>query len=966
MSSASAAGNGTTGPVRWSLRLFGGFELEALPSGERLTSIGKRERILLAYLALSPDHRQHRRRLATLLWGDSTDETALDNLRTCIWSLRRALGDTKHSLIVSEGERIVLNAAAFHVDVLDFRRSALQSGLNELDSAAKLYSGELLDGLSIEGEEFESWRRAEATRYRNQVMDVLNRLMTQLSEQGEVERATQVGTRILQLEPLHEPAVRHLMRMYSESGRRGAAMQLYRTLADGLRTELQAQPEAATRLVFAEISRTGEEQPDAPVVPATQREPRAVAVLPFVNMSGDASQEEPHVGRRLAAIFAADVAGYSRLMGQDEAGTVRALSAARARLGSLIDAHGGRLVNTVGDSALAEFPSAVDAVKCAMAAQEKRVQADGAPAEVPRLSFRIAVHVSDVLPSGTDIYGDGVNVCARLQEIAEPGGICVSGAAYQYVRKVIPVPFDDLGERMLKNIDEPVRVFAIRAADGMGHSPPHPKHTAAPFAAGEIAIAVLPFINMSGDASQDFFSDGMTEEITSALAKVPNLQVIARTSAFQFKGKNQDVRAVGQTLGVSHLIEGSVRRADERVRITAQLVCAGDGRHLWSESYDRRLTDIFAIQEDIAHAIAAALRAPLGLEPGGRLVPNRTRDLESYQQYLVARGLYRARGAGVAQAIATLEPLVDRDPAYAPAWALLARSHALAPIYDPILYSGLIEDARRLWRSSLNKMETAGRCAIQLDPKLADGLGALACIQTLKGKWIEADDLFAQALDLDPNDPETLHNYSVLLALVGKSRRALDLRERLRSMEPLVTVYNIYTALLLWATGQRAVAIAMVEQMPVAAFGGFYRNVILAEAYAAVGRFAEAADTLLLISGNQVSRRSVEDAARLIRTAPSKTKTPGALPKLEGELGFVYAHVGAIERVMEFPERNLEIGWVGSNANFPLWTPEHSVLRKTKRFKAYVRSAGMLDYWRVRGWPDLWGPSDADDVASNG
>jgi TolB-like protein len=573
--------------------------------------------------------------------------------------------------------------------------------------------------------------------------------MTQLSERHEVERAIQMGTRILQLEPLHEPAVRHLMRLYSESGRRGAATQLYRKLTDALRAELQAQPEAATRLAFAEISHTGEERSDAQAIPAVRRK-----------------------------------------------------------------------------------------------------------------------------------------------------------------------------------------------------SP---------------AIAVLPFVNMSGDPSQEFFSDGMTEEITSALAKVPKLEVIARTSAFQFKGQSRDVRAVGLTLGVSHLIEGSVRRADERVRITAQLVRTDDGRHLWAETYDRRLTDIFAIQEDIAQAIATALRAPLGLEPGGRLVPNRTSDLESYQQYLVARGLYRARGAGVGQAIATLEPLVARDAAYAPAWALLARSYSLAPIYNPVLYSGHIEDARRLWQSSLNKMEDAGRRAIQLDPERADGYGALACIHTLKGSWIEADDLFAKALALDPNDPETLHNHSVLLAMVGKSGSALVLRERLRAMEPLVSVYNIYTAFLLWATGERAAAISMVEQMPVAAFGGFYRNVVLAEAYAAVGRFAEAADTLLLITGNQVTRQSVEDAARLLRTAPSSTKTPAALPKLEGELGFVYAHVGALERVMEFAERNLEIGWVGSHANFPLWTHEHSTLRKTKRFKAYARAAGMIDYWRVHGWPDLWGPGDAEE-----
>jgi TolB-like protein len=752
MSTASGLDHGTAGAsARWSLRLFGGFELGALPGGKRLTSLGKRERVLLSYLALSPDHSQHRRKLATLLWGDSTDETALDNLRTCVWSLRKALGDAKHSFIVSEGERMVLDAASFDVDVLTFRRLASQSGSRELEAAGKLYSGELLEGLTIESEEFESWRRSESTRYRHQVMDVLGRLMKQSGERGETEAAIQAGTRILELEPLHEPAVRYLMRLYSESGRRGVAMQLYRTLADALRAELNTQPEAATRAVFTEISR-------------------------------------------------------------------------------------------------ADHP---------------------APAQV-------------AAPSKT--------------------------------------------------------------------------HT------GEVTIAVLPFANMSGDASQEFFSDGMTEEITSALAKAPKLQVIARTSAFQFKGQNQDVRTVGQTLGVSHLIEGSVRRAGDRVRISAQLIHAGDGVHLWSESYDRQITDIFAIQEEIARAIAAALRAPLGLEPGERLVPNRTADLESYQQYLVARGLYRARGAGVGQAIAILEPLVMREPGYAPAWALLARCYSLVPVYSPVTFGGLVEEARRTWQNWLAKMETAGRRATHLDPKHADGYVALASIQTMTGKWEEAEDLLNQALKLDPDDPEALHYYSVMLTYVGKCKAAMAMRERLRTLDPLVPVYDIVTAYVMWIVGQKTAALSVWEAIPPDALGGFYRNVCLAGAYAAFGRFAEAADTILQITGSQVSRRSVEEAARLIRT-PTTTDAPDALPKLEGDLNFVYMHVGAPDRLMEFAERNLAIGWVGSTANYPIWTSEHVPLRKTERFKSYVRAAGMVDYWRARGWPDLCHASGTGDFA---
>ena len=239
-----------------------------LPGGERVASLGKRERVLLAYLALSPNGRQPRRKLATLLWGDAADETTLDNLRNCLWNLRKALGDTEHRVVASEGEDIVLDAAAFDVDALAFRRLAAQSGRTELEEAAKLYAGEFLDGLVIESEEFEILAPRGGVALPGSGDRCSHRLMTQLSECGETERAIETGERILRLEPLHEAAVRRLMRLYGESGRRGAAIQLYRTLADALKAELDAQPEAETRAVFAEIARGGEEQPSAPAAVA--------------------------------------------------------------------------------------------------------------------------------------------------------------------------------------------------------------------------------------------------------------------------------------------------------------------------------------------------------------------------------------------------------------------------------------------------------------------------------------------------------------------------------------------------------------------------------------------------------------------------------------------------------------------------------------------------------------------------
>ena len=478
--------------------------------------------------------------------------------------------------------------------------------------------------------------------------------------------------------------------------------------------------------------------------------------------------------------------------------------------------------------------------------------------------------------------------------------------------------------------------------------------------AGAISIAVLPFVNLSSDKEQEFFSDGMTEEITSALAKIASLNVVARTSAFQFKGQNTDVRAIGQALGATHLIEGSVRKAGMQVRITAQLIRTDTGAHLWTESYDRELKDVFATQEDIAEAIAGALQVPLGLKQGENLVSNRTDDLESYDFYLRARGLYRARDIG--EAIKLLEPAVSRDPRFAPAWALLARSYNLLPNYSTVLRQDPIPEARRFIQASQAKAEMAAREAIRLDPRYAGGYSALADMRTLRGNWKEAEDLFQQALALDPADPDTIARYSAFLIDTGRLKQALAVVERLHILEPFVPVYSSTTGMIMQLNGQDKASIPVLEAIPGA---GIQRNVLLARAYALAGRYAEAADTLLAIDSNQVSRRSVEDAARLLRAAPAKANSPAALPLMEGDLGLVYPFTGGLDRVMEFPERGAEINFLGAVSLGPLWYPSHAPLRKTDRFKALVRKAGLVDYWRARGWPDLCRPVGADDFVCN-
>ena len=800
MPSASASENGTATPARWSLRLFGGFELVALPGGAGAIPLGKRERLLLAYLSLSPKFAQPRRKLATLLWGDANDETLLDNLRLAVWKLRKALGDSGHRVLASEGEDIVLDGTTFEVDVLAFRRLATQPGRTELEAAAALSSGEFLDGLDIDSEEFESWRRAEATRSREQLIDVLTRLMAHLNACGENERAIETGMRILRLEPLHEAAVRRLMRLYGVSGRRGAAIQLYRTFADALRTELDAQPESETRAVFAEIARGGEDRTDLP--------PPKIVTSPSDGPSGPPRPPTPLAVRLRAPLAVLAV--------------------------------------------VAIFATAL-------------------------ISYRPFA-----------LFGPPEGVVAERAAAADP--------------------------------------------------------------ASAISIAVLPFLNLSGDAGQEFFSDGMTEEITSALAMVPDLKVVARTSAFQFKGEKNDMRAVGQALNATHLVEGSVRKVGDRVRISAQLIEASSGTHLWSENYDRQLSDIFATQEEIARTVVGSLMAPLGLAPGERLVSNRSIDPESYEQYL--RGVAQVRssdpGAGP-----TLETVVARAPAFAPGWAMLGGAYraaaAVAARRGDFKADSLFTD----------KEEAAARRAIELDRSYAGGYSELAAAQTRRGKWAEAEDLYKQALALDPNNSVLLHVYGQTLVAAGHIKEGLRVRERLRTLDPLVPAYNQATARLMVANGQIDASIAILEPD---LSSGVRRNVFLAEAYAAKGRFADAADTLLRIT-TEIDRRSVEDAARLLRSAPSKSDAPEKLPALVAELGFVYAYIGAPERVLEHPEKAAKQGILITVST--VWHPAAAPIRKTERFKALIRNAGLVDYWRARGWPDLCRPIGADDFVCN-
>jgi TolB-like protein/class 3 adenylate cyclase len=380
--------------------------------------------------------------------------------------------------------------------------------------------------------------------------------------------------------------------------------------------------------------------------------------------------------RRLAAILAADVAGYSRLIGADEEGTLNRLRSLRAELiDPTIAEHRGRIVKTTGDGLLVEFSSVVDALRCASEWQAGMVERNADAPPTDRIEFRMGVHQGDIVVEDDDIFGDGVNVAARLEGLAEPGGICVSARVQEDVAGRLDLTFDDIGEQSLKNIVRPVRVYRVRLA-AAENTPKSATISGGPVLPlpDKPSIAVLPFANMSGDPEQDYFADGMVEEIITALSRIRWLFVIARNSSFTYKGQTIDVKQVGQELGVRYVLEGSVRKAGQRVRITGQLIDALTGTHLWADRFDGSLEDVFELQDKVATAIAGVIEPTLQAAEIRRSADRPTNDLTAYDLYLRALAL-RSDRESILAALDLLGRAIERDPQFAPALASAALCH---------------------------------------------------------------------------------------------------------------------------------------------------------------------------------------------------------------------------------------------------------------------------------------------------
>ena len=449
--------------------------------------------------------------------------------------------------------------------------------------------------------------------------------------------------------------------------------------------------------------------------------------------------QEGKVSRRLAAIFAADVAAYSRHMEQDEAGTIQSLTAHREVMDRLIAEHGGRIANTAGDSVLAEFPSAVDAVRCAIQVQEALAAANLDNPEERQLQFRIGLHVGDVMRRDGDLLGDGVNIASRLESIAEPGGICLSEVTYGHVRKNLPLTYSDLGPQRVKNMEEPIRAYALKASlfARVGVEPTKP-----PPLPERPSIAVLPFTNMSGDPEQEYFADGMAEDIITGLARLKWLFVIARNSTFTYKGKAVNVRQVARDLGVRYVLEGSVRASGRRIRITGQLIDAETGKHIWAEKYDRQLDDIFAVQDEITESVVAAIEPHIYAEEGFRAQSKPPESLDAWGYVIRALSLvFRVSRSGNAEAQRLAREAILLDPSYARAYAVLAWA---------VMWQGHCfwsEDAQASYSEALQYAEKS----ISLDTSEPWGRTTLCHILSARGQHEQALHEAGVALRLNPN-----------------------------------------------------------------------------------------------------------------------------------------------------------------------------------------------------------------------
>jgi adenylate cyclase len=494
---------------------------------------------------------------------------------------------------------------------------------------------------------------------------------------------------------------------------------------------------------------------------------------------------EDRLPRKLAAILYADVAGYSRLTGEDEEGTHKQLGVALDLITNQIKIKGGRVVHYAGDAVLADFGSVVAVVDCAVTIQRALAEQNADIPEDRRLQFRIGINLGEVIVDRNDIYGDGVNVAARLESLAEPGGICVSASVFEQVKGKLDVGFQDMGPQEVKNITEPVRAYRVLLVRLSAFDEP-------PLLPDKPSIAVLPFVNLSGDPEQEFFADGMAEDIITGLSRYRWFFVIARNSSFTYKGRAVDVKQVAQDLGVRYVLEGSVRKAGTRMRVTTQLIDATAGTHIWAERYDRELEDIFAIQDEVTEAIVAAIAPEIGdveRERAQRKPPDNLDAWGLYQRGLAA--YYLSTEEGLRSAIEQFDRVNEIDPTFAPAFAMAANARARYALH-------FIPDNRS---ELLNQAREKAYKAITLDPRDSTCLWTEGRVHSMLGRHEVAISKIEEAIALNPNDAMSRYFLGWALCFAGRSKEAIphiDHAMRLSPRDIFLTGMMTYRAVALF------------------------------------------------------------------------------------------------------------------------------------------------------------------------
>jgi adenylate cyclase len=589
------------------------------------------------------------------------------------------------------------------------------------------------------------------------------------------------------------------------------------------------------------------------------------------------SMATQEIKRKLTAILSADVKGYSRLMGEDEVETLKTLSAYFQIMTDLIQKHRGKVVNIAGDNLLADFESVVDAVECAVEIQQELKVRNAELSENRRMEFRIGINLGDVIEEGEKIFGDGVNIAARLENMSEAGGICISGTAYDQVKNKLPLGYQFLGEQTVKNIAEPVRVYRVlmepeAAGKVLGEKKTKPRPWSRATIAGVVilifivaavvvwkvsshppklevaskekmafplpdtpSIAVLPFVNMSGDPKQEFFSDGITEEIITALSKTPKLLVIARNSTFTYKGKALKVKQVAEELGVRYVLEGSVRTAGEQLRITAQLIDATTGNHLWAERYDRELKDLFTIQDNVTMRILTSLQVKLTKGEEARMWARGTNNLDAYLKVLeAAENVLRMNKESNVLARQLAKEAIDLDPQYPFAYTILGATH----MFD--VWLGISSSPKR---SITQAMELAQK-AISIDEFFGKARGLLGFLYTMTGQHEKGIVEAEKAVALDPNSDTALNYLGLALRFGGRLNEAIPVIKkaiRLNPFAPSAYLYNLGLCYVL--TGQFEEAIAECKKATICEPDNLLAQVALTTVYGLSGRYEEARAT---------------------------------------------------------------------------------------------------------------------------